>query len=81
MRRIEVLLNQAARNPHLDERGFTRARINMNMGLLHMLKKEPDLARQYLEKARAPAEQNGASFFLSKIDAALSELSPPIATK
>ena len=74
MRRIEVLLEQAARNPHLDERGVIRARINMNMGLLHKLKKEPNLARQYLEKARAPAEHHGATFFLSKIDAALSEL-------
>jgi hypothetical protein len=74
MRRIEVLLDQAARNPHLDERGVTRARINMNMGLLHKLKKEPDRARHYLEKARAPAEHHGATFLLSKIDAALSEL-------
>jgi class 3 adenylate cyclase len=74
IRRIEVLLAQAARNSHLDERGVIRARINMNMGLLHKLKREPNLARQYLEKARAPAEHHGATFFLSKIDAALSEL-------
>jgi hypothetical protein len=41
-RRIEVLLEQAARNPHLDERGVISARINMNIGLLHKLKKHRD---------------------------------------
>jgi class 3 adenylate cyclase len=74
MRRIKVLLEQAARAPHLDERGVTRARINMNIGLLHKLKKEPNLARQYLQKARAPAEHHGAALLVAKIDAALAEL-------
>jgi class 3 adenylate cyclase len=74
MRRIEVLLEQAARAPHLDERGVTHARINMNIGLLHKLKKEPKLARHFLEKARAPAEYHGATLLVAKIDAALAEL-------
>jgi hypothetical protein len=46
----------------------------MNIGLLHKLKKEPDRARQFLEKARPPAEYHGAKLLVSKIDAALAEL-------
>ena len=74
LRRIEALLQQAGRAPHLHECGTTRARINMYLGLLHKLKKEPDLARQFLEKARAPAEYHGATLLVAKIDAALAEL-------
>jgi hypothetical protein len=74
VRRTEALLEQAGRAPHLDEHGTGRARINMYIGLLHKLKKEPDLARQFLEKARAPAEHHGATLLVAKIDAALAEL-------
>ena len=74
VRRTEVLLEQATRAPHLDERGATRARINMDFGLLRKLQKKPDLARQFLEKARAPAKLHGATLFVTKIDAALAEM-------
>jgi hypothetical protein len=74
LRRIEALLEQAGRSPHLHECGAIRASINMKIGLLHKLKKEPDLARQFLEKARAPAEHHGATVLVTKIDAALAEL-------
>jgi hypothetical protein len=73
-RRIETLLEKASRHPQLDERGTIRARINMDFGLLYKLKKQPALARQFLEKARGPAELQGAKFMVSKIDAALAEL-------
>ena len=74
VRRIQALLEQAGRSPHQSESSIIRARINMNIGLLHKLKKEPDLARQFLEKARPPAEYHGAKLLVSKIDAALAEL-------
>ena len=74
VRRIEALLEQAGRAPHLHECGTIRARINMNIGLLRKLQKKPDLARQFLEKARAPAEHHGATLMVAKIDAALAEL-------
>jgi hypothetical protein len=41
------------------------ARVNAYTGLL---------ARQYLEKARPPAEHHGATLLAAKIDAALAEL-------
>jgi tetratricopeptide (TPR) repeat protein len=74
VRRVEALLEQAGRAPYWHQRGSARARINMSIGLLHKLKKEPDLARQFLEKARSPAEHNGATLLVAKIDAALAEL-------
>jgi tetratricopeptide (TPR) repeat protein len=73
-RRIKVLLEQAGRAPHLDERGTIRARVDANMGLLHKINKEPQLARQFLEKARATAELQGATHLVAQIDAVLAEL-------
>jgi hypothetical protein len=67
-------LEQASRAPHLHEQGATRARINMIIGLLHKFKNEPELARQFLEKARPPAQHHGATELVTKIDAALAEL-------
>ena len=75
VRRIEALLEQVGRAPHLHEQGVMRARINMIIGLLHKFKKEPKLARQFLEKARAPAQHHGATELVTKIDAALAKLS------
>jgi hypothetical protein len=46
----------------------------MDFGLLRKLQKKPDLARQFLEKARAPAEVHGATLLVTKIDAALAEM-------
>ena len=74
VRRIEALLERASRDPHLHEHGAARARINMSIGLLHKFKQEPELARQFLEKARAPAQHHGATDLVTKIDAALAEL-------
>ena len=72
VRRTEALLEQASRAPHLHECGSTRARINMDIGLLRKLQKKPDLARQFLEKARAPAKVHGATLLVTKINPLLS---------
>jgi hypothetical protein len=74
VRRIEALLEQAGRDPHLHEQGAMRARINMSLGLLHKFKREPELARKFLEKARAPAQHHGATGLVTEIDTALAEL-------
>jgi hypothetical protein len=73
-RRAEELLEKAAAHEQLHERGALRARINMDLGLLYKLKKQPDRARIFLETARAPAELQGATSLVGKIDAALAEL-------
>jgi class 3 adenylate cyclase len=72
--RALALLEQAGRNDQLHEYGTIRARINMDIGMLHKLKTRPALARQFLEKARAPAELQGATFMVEKIDGALASL-------
>ena len=73
-RLARALLEDAGQEPLLHEHGTMRARINMNLGLLHKIAKRPDLARKYLEKARGPAELQGAATMIGKIEAALAEL-------
>jgi hypothetical protein len=65
------LLEDASQEPQLHELGTLRARINMDLGLLHKIAKGRDLARQYFEKARGPAELQNAAMMVGKIDAAL----------
>jgi GGDEF domain-containing protein len=74
LRRALALLDRAGRNEQLHKDGTIRARINMDIGLLYKVKKRPALARQFLEKARAPAELQGNAFMVNKIDAALASL-------
>jgi tetratricopeptide (TPR) repeat protein len=73
-RLARALLEEAGRAPQLHEQGTLRARIDMDLGLLHKIAKQSGLARQYLEKARGSAEQQGAVLMVGKIDAALAEL-------
>ena len=73
-RRAEELLEKAAAHEQLHERGALRARINMDLGLLYKLKRQPGRARTFLEIARVPAELQGATSLVGKIDAALAEL-------
>jgi hypothetical protein len=68
------LLDEAGQHPQLHGQGTLRARIDMDLGLLHKMAKHPGLARQYLEKARGPAELQGSVLMVGKIDAALAEL-------
>jgi len=73
-RLARALLKEADQDPQLHDHGTTRARIDMDIGLLHKITKKRGLARQYLEKARGPAELQGAVLMVGKIDAALAEL-------
>jgi hypothetical protein len=67
-------LEKAAAHEQLHERGALRAGINMDLGLLYKLKRQPGRARTFLEIARVPAELQGAASLVGKIDAALAEL-------
>jgi tetratricopeptide (TPR) repeat protein len=73
-RLARALLEEAGQEPRLHDQGTLRARINTDLGLLHKITKQRGLARQYLEKARGPAELQGAVLMVGKIDAALAEL-------
>lgn len=74
-RRAEALLEKAAAHEQLHERGALRARINMDLGLLYKLKRQPGRARTFLEMARASPElQVLSASLVGKIDAALGEL-------
>ena len=66
-RRALTLLEQASRYQQLHERGVIRARINTDLALVYKLKGQPKVARQLLEKARLPAQHQGATFVLNKI--------------
>ena len=72
--RARRLLDRASRFQQLHERGVIRARINMNLGLIYKMKGRRALARELLEKSRGPAHEQGATFIVNKIDAALAEL-------
>ncbi|HLH49210.1 MAG TPA: AAA family ATPase, partial [Roseiarcus sp.] len=73
-RRARVLLEQAAVYPHLSERGIVLARVDLNLALLYAKRKRYGKARNYLEKARMIAENQGTDALLRKINAALLEL-------
>jgi class 3 adenylate cyclase/tetratricopeptide (TPR) repeat protein len=73
-RRALDLLTHAAKNAQFSPEGVFLARINMDLGLLHKVKKRRDDARHYLEKAREFAAPRGAATMLAKIDAALADL-------
>ena len=72
--RAESLLQQAASNSQFSDQGVLRARINMDLGFLHKLKKQSARARQFFQKARTPAELQGFTSMVRKIDAELAEL-------
>jgi class 3 adenylate cyclase/tetratricopeptide (TPR) repeat protein len=72
-RRAEALLEQIGAAAIIDERGAIQARLNAYAGFLHKLRNKSDLARQYLESARGPAEYHGVIPLVVKIDAALAE--------
>src|SRR5262249_17974666 len=73
-RRADELLKKAGQKRQGTEQGALQARTKMDLGLLLKQKKQPRRARDFLEKARLPAELQGATSLLSKIDAALAEL-------
>jgi hypothetical protein len=73
-RRALMLLEQASRYEQLHERGVIRARINTDMALVYKLNGQAKAARRLLEKAQLPAQQQGATFVLSKIQSILTDL-------
>jgi hypothetical protein len=73
-RRALELLMRARDNPMFAGATYYRARIDADLGLLHKLAKRRDKARFFLMQARPIAESLGAAGLLSKIDAALVDL-------
>jgi tetratricopeptide (TPR) repeat protein len=73
-RRALELLMQARDNPLFAGASYIRARIDADLGLLHKLAKRRDKARLHLMQARSVAESLRATGLLSKIDAALVDL-------
>jgi class 3 adenylate cyclase len=76
-RRVAELLDWAAAHPQLDGNGSICARIDMDRGLLHKIKRRPELARRFLMVARAKAERERADFMVRRIDTALADLPSP----
>jgi class 3 adenylate cyclase len=73
-RRALELLMQARNNPSFAGTTYFRARIDADLGTLHKLAKRRAEARLYFMQARPVAESLGVTGLLSKIDAALAEL-------
>ena len=70
----ERLLDNMMRSPFYDPNGMFRARIELNLGRLQLVRKRPDLARAHLERARGAALAQQANNIVAKIDAALASL-------
>ena len=75
--RVAELLDRAEAHPQWDGNGSICARIDMDRGLLHKIKHQPELARRCLMTARAKAEGEGADFMIRRIDTALADLPAP----
>ena len=65
---------QARDNPSFAGATYFRARIDADLGILHKVAKRRTEARSYLMQARPVAESLSATGLLSKIDAALADL-------
>jgi hypothetical protein len=72
--RITRLVKYAREIPHFDPRGQHFGRMEMVLGLMHMIKRNRLLAFQHLSEARRLAEPFVRSSMLAEIDAALAEL-------
>jgi DNA-binding winged helix-turn-helix (wHTH) protein/tetratricopeptide (TPR) repeat protein len=68
--RAEKLLRQAMADPCFVERGLNRARIEFNLGEICLATGRTELARAHFATARTIAVAQGASNWLTKIDAA-----------
>jgi hypothetical protein len=74
-KRIYALLEQVRQNPRFDPNGHHIGRCEMILGLLHKAKKKREPAIRHLSEARRIVSQFGPSPMLSRIEAALGELS------
>ena len=72
--RIRVLIERVRSNPQFDRDGHFIGRAEMILGLLHKAKKRKALARTHLTEARRIVSAFGPSPMLSRIEAALAEL-------
>jgi len=66
-RRVRALLEQVAQQDHFSEHGTIRARINMELGLLYKVERNPDRARKHLEQALAVAQSERAIGMVDRI--------------
>jgi hypothetical protein len=68
-RRARQLLGQVAQNKQIHELSTSRGWIEIELGRLFILKKQPDLARRHLRMARLAATAQDSTLMLSEIDA------------
>jgi tetratricopeptide (TPR) repeat protein len=76
-KRIEALIKQVRNNPQFDPNGHYIGRAEMILGLLYKAKKKKALAASHLSEARRIASAFGPSPMLTRIEAALAELTSP----
>jgi hypothetical protein len=70
-RRAQELLERAGSHGQFHEHGLTIARINYNLGMLHVVRRRHAKARTHLERARLAVERQGETAMMTKIEAAL----------
>jgi class 3 adenylate cyclase len=73
-KRIVSLIEQVRSNPQFDREGHYIGRTEMILGLLHKAKKKKSLAASHLTEARRIVSAFGPSPMLTRIEAALAEL-------
>jgi class 3 adenylate cyclase len=73
-KRIVTLIEQVRSNPQFDRNGHYIGRTEMILGLLYKAKKKKALAASHLSEARRIASAFGPSPMLTRIEAALAEL-------
>ena len=76
-KRIEALIEHVRSNPQFDPNGHYIGRAEMILGLLYKAKKKKALAAEHLSEARRIAAAFGPSPMLTRIEAALAELTSP----
>jgi hypothetical protein len=76
-KRIEALIEHVRSNPQCDPNGHYIGRAEMILGLLYKAKKKKALAAEHLSEARRIAGAFGPSPMLTRIEAALAELTGP----
>lgn len=73
-KRIVALVEQVRSNPQFDPDGHYIARSELILGLLYKTRKKKALAIRYLTEARRIVEPSGPSPMLTRIEAAMAEL-------
>jgi tetratricopeptide (TPR) repeat protein len=76
-KRIVALIEHVRANPQFDPNGHYIGRAEMILGLLYKAKKKKELAASHLSEAHRIASAFGPSPMLTRIEAALAELTSP----